>query len=97
MMAKISLSNNVMTLEGELVFSTAKKLLKTGSACLDKVSGDVVINMAGVNNSNSAGLALMIGWLRYAKQRNFPLTFQAVPEQLLHMAEITGVKDVLGL
>jgi phospholipid transport system transporter-binding protein len=57
-------------------------------------SGEVHIDLAGVTRSDSAGLALLVEWLRLAETRDISLQFHNLPGQL---REIARVSDLLPL
>jgi phospholipid transport system transporter-binding protein len=88
------------TLEGErsrvvgsLEFATVAKLLPLGTAAIE--SGHAaVIDLAGVTDSDSSGLALLIEWLSVAKEARRPLRYEKMPAQLHQLA---GLSEVEGL
>lgn len=58
---------------------------------------DVVVNFAGVERSDSAGLALMVHWARLAKKANATIRFSKVPEKLLALAKMSNLDAVLSI
>jgi phospholipid transport system transporter-binding protein len=88
------------TLEGErsrvvgsLEFATVAKLLPVGTAAIE--SGHAaVIDLAGVTDSDSSGLALLIEWLSVAKEARRSLRYEKMPAQLHQLA---GLSEVEGL
>jgi phospholipid transport system transporter-binding protein len=88
------------TLEGErsrvvgsLEFATVAKLLPLGTAAIE--SGHAaVIDLAGVTDSDSSGLALLIEWLSVAKTSRRSLRYDNMPAQLHQLA---GLSEVEGL
>jgi phospholipid transport system transporter-binding protein len=88
------------TLEGErsrvvgsLEFATVAKLLPLGTAAIE--SGHAaVIDLAGVTDSDSSGLALLIEWLSVAKEARRSLRYEKMPAQLHQLA---GLSEVEGL
>ena len=88
------------TLEGErsrvvgaLEFATVAKLLPLGTAAIE--SGHAaVIDLAGVTDSDSSGLALLIEWLSVAKESRRSLSYENMPAQLHQLA---GLSEVEGL
>jgi phospholipid transport system transporter-binding protein len=53
------------------------------------------IDLAGVSEGDSAGLALLIEWMRIAKDANQTLVFHNVPGQVSALARISEVEDLL--
>jgi phospholipid transport system transporter-binding protein len=88
------------TLEGErsrvlgsLEFATVAKLLPLGTAAIE--SGHAaVIDLSGVTDSDSSGLALLIEWLSVAKEARRSLRYEKMPVQLHQLA---GLSEVEGL
>jgi len=55
---------------------------------------DVTVNLYGVEQSNSAGLALIIHWLQLAKEKKLSIQFKNIPSQLLEIAKISGIDSL---
>ena len=88
------------TLEGErsrvagpLEFATVTRLLPLGTAAIEGGHA-AVIDLAGVTDSDSSGLALLIEWLSVAKETRRPLRYENMPAQLHQLA---GLSEVEGL
>jgi phospholipid transport system transporter-binding protein len=73
---------------GELGFATVPTIWEQSRARLD--DGDSAeIDLGGVTNVDSAGLALLIEWIRLARSRDKRLVFLRVPEKLTALARIS--------
>lgn len=79
---------------GAMNADTATELLKHSDAAFQG-AGSLEIDLANVPEGDSAGLALMIEWLRLAKQRKQTIHFKNVPEQIAALARISEVADLL--
>ena len=76
-------------IDGDLTFATIdKQTLKSFSFL--KVAKEVTIDLARVSCTDSAGLALMIEWIKYARHNGTQLSFKNIPEQLLNLAKLSG-------
>lgn len=84
------------SLSGELSFATVPELVQAGEQ-LFEAADEVSVDLAGVGRSDSAGLALLVSWIRLARQRGKQLNFHSIPEQLLGMARVSGVAQLLSL
>ncbi len=82
--------------EGELSFASVSALLRQGSA-LFAGQPAIELDLAGVRRADSAGLALLVEWLSQAKRLGRRLSFRHVPEQILRMARVGGLEDILPL
>jgi phospholipid transport system transporter-binding protein len=79
---------------GSLHFTTVSALLAAGIAAID-AGRAAVIDLAGVTESDSAGLALLIEWLSVAKAASRPLRFENIPSQLQQLARLSEVEELL--
>src|SRR5215831_5604131 len=92
--AAISLSDQQLQVTGELDFVTVVPLLTSSLPLLSRCA-EYQFNLAGVTVCNSAALALLIEWRRLAQQNNKRIVFHNVPQQLLTVAAISGIKNIL--
>lgn len=53
------------------------------------------IDLSGVTSADSAGLALLIEWIRLGKQQNCAIKFLNMPVQMLPLARLFGVDHLL--
>jgi phospholipid transport system transporter-binding protein len=76
---------------GSLEFATVARLLPLGTAAIE--SGHAaVIDLAGVTDSDSSGLALLIEWLSVAKESRRSLHYDNMPAQLRQLAGLSEVE-----
>jgi phospholipid transport system transporter-binding protein len=88
-----SLSGDRSRVVGSLEFTTVSRLLPLGSAAI--VGGRAaVIDLAGVTDSDSSGLALLIEWLSVAKEAGRPLHYDNMPAQLHQLASLSEVEGL---
>ncbi len=82
-----------LEIEGDLTFSTIDK---NTARIMDKLltPNDITVNLKQVVAADSAGLALIIEWLKIARSRNITLTFINVPEQLQALALLSGFESL---
>ena len=81
-------------LSGHLDFETVPSLLVHRGASMQHGS-DIHVDLAGVTRADSAGLALMVEWLRESERKGLAITFDNVPKQLQSMARICGLEGIL--
>jgi len=53
------------------------------------------IDLSGVTRADSAGLALLIEWIRLGRKQNCAIKFQNMPAQMLPLARLFGVDHLL--
>ena len=56
----------------------------------------IEVDLGGVGESDSAGLALLIEWMRKAKQSGKKIHFANVPAGIEALARISEVEDLIG-
>lgn len=91
-----SLGAGRFQVSGELGFETVKGLLLSSQASFKEAS-QLEIDLSSITHGDSAGLALLIEWLRLAQRDGKTLRYVAMPEQLRSLARISDVEDVLPL
>lgn len=80
--------------DGVLHFTTVTTLLSEGSAAICDGRA-AVIDLAGVKDSDSSGLALLIEWLSIARASSRGLRYENIPAQLQQLARLSEVEELL--
>lgn len=75
--------------DGDLTFATIDKHAVKSLAFLT-AQKEITIDLGQVRNTDSAGLALMIEWIKYCRAKRTLLRFSNVPKQLLSLARLSG-------
>lgn len=91
-MNKLSITNQGsgrIALNGDMTFASINKQIAKTTAFLASAK-EITIDMAGIVSTDSAGLALMIEWLKHARSKRTHLRFQNIPEQLVTLAKLSG-------
>jgi phospholipid transport system transporter-binding protein len=94
-----SLGNGRFRVSGVLDASTAREVLEQSESRFaqgKEVGKEILVDLGGVGESDSAGLALLIEWLRVARQGGQAIRFANVPAQIEALARISEVEDLLG-
>lgn len=94
-MAQLTLieqSPGYFTVEGNLTFASIDKHTLKSFKFLKGID-KICIDLAKVETTDSAGLALMIEWIRYSRMIRAQLSFKNVPEQLLALAKLSGFDE----
>lgn len=79
---------------GVLHFTTVTTLLRAGSEAIANGQASV-IDLTGVNDSDSSGLALLIEWLSIARAEQKNLRYENIPAQLHQLARLSDVEELL--
>nr|VFK64220.1 MAG: phospholipid transport system transporter-binding protein [Candidatus Kentron sp. UNK]VFK71027.1 MAG: phospholipid transport system transporter-binding protein [Candidatus Kentron sp. UNK] len=78
------------SLSGELTFASVPSLWRKAKYPFPDTHG-ITLDLGGVIHSDSAGLALMVEWLRESNMRGATLAFQNIPTQMLSLARTAGI------
>jgi len=87
---------NVVNLLGDITFETVQTLLKESALLFEPITS-LTIDLAGATRSDSAGLALLIHWIRLAKHNNKKIIFRHIPKQMMAVAQAGGVSELLPI
>ncbi len=81
-------------ISGELGFGTVDELLDESK---DKFAdySVITIDFSGVTSSDSAGLALLLEWVNWAKHYVREIRYENMPKQISAIAEISEVDTML--
>ncbi|MCH9674841.1 MAG: STAS domain-containing protein [Gammaproteobacteria bacterium] len=81
---------------GALVFETVAALRHASRAQLRGVA-DATFDLKSVTRSDSAGLALLVSWLRDAHEDGRTVHFENLPKQLAAIAHTCGLEWLPGV
>ena len=87
------MSQAPVAIAGPMNMATARALLERGAAAL--AAGESEFDLSGVDEADSAGLAVLFGWQRAAQARGRPLRVTNIPASLISLAEVYGVTELL--
>lgn len=79
-------------IEGPLTFASIDKKTVKSFNFLNSAQ-HICIDLGRVETTDSAGLALMIEWIKQSKQYNTELSFKNIPSQLMALAKLSGFDD----
>jgi len=96
--AALSSSDGKLELSGELGFTTVREVLEPGRRAVAALAGRrAVLDLTGVSKSDSAGLALVVDWLRAARVGQVQLELRGIPAQMADIARLSGLGELMGL
>ena len=79
---------------GVMHFTTVTALLHVGTDAIANGRA-AVIDLSGVKDSDSSGLALLIEWLSIARAGSRSLRYENIPAQLRQLARLSDVEELL--
>jgi phospholipid transport system transporter-binding protein len=84
-------------LSGELTLAQVGPWRERGRKLLAGAAagGTLRMGLGGVTRVDSAGLALLVDWLAWARAARCTLAFEAVPPALLALARLSDLEDLI--
>ncbi|RMS96308.1 lipid asymmetry maintenance protein MlaB [Pseudomonas coronafaciens] len=85
-----------LKLIGVLDYRTGPQLSKQGAALIK--SGDLpelTLDCSGVEKSSSVGLALLLAFMRDARDAGKSITVRSLPEDMRQIARVSGLTELL--
>ena len=85
-----------IVVSGELTVATAREARQVGTLVLEgSRAPNLVIDCAGVARADSAGLAVLLDWLAWARRKSRPVKLENLPASLVAIAKISEVDGLL--
>jgi len=91
------LSEQKLQVAGVIDFDNALDMCQQGERLISKVGDQCEIDFSAVTRAGSAGLTLLFSWLRYAVNLQKTLVFTNLPDDLLGVAKVSGVDQILPI
>ena len=87
------MSAAVIPLRGDITFASANEILQKARGKV--LESDVVLDFSDVQKSDSVALAILLEWLRAARQTGHSITVQNMPDGLTSLAQMYGVSELI--
>lgn len=78
---------------GRLTITTVPELFETGLQYLN--SEDLLVDFSQVEAVDSSAVSMLLGWLRAAQRNQRTLRVTGLPDDLLSLARLYGVAELL--
>lgn len=85
-----------LVVQGDLTFQTVPRLHAAYGEDI-ATGGRVALDLSGVAHTDSAGVALLVDWLRQARGAGGDLRLVNVPEQMRSIVRVSGLERLLPL
>ncbi|HSI22105.1 MAG TPA: STAS domain-containing protein [Methylophilaceae bacterium] len=92
-MSFIESQGSTLRVSGAMTMENVDAVLDESEAAL--TSPNLEMDLSGVTEVDSTAVSLMFEWLRQAHSRNISLTFVHLPSNLVNMATLYGVLDLI--
>jgi phospholipid transport system transporter-binding protein len=87
---------NQCFITGDLNFFTVEKLWKETLPLLE-IMREMSFDFSKVTSANSAGITLLIEWLKYAKREKKSIRFANIPASMMALATISGIDKLFNI
>lgn len=81
-------------LSGDMTFATAEKILQASEGPFEDHTR-IEVDLTGVKQSDSAGLALLLEWVTWANHTVREIRFSGLPDRVMAIAKTTEVDGLL--
>ncbi|PIE41505.1 MAG: anti-anti-sigma factor [Gammaproteobacteria bacterium] len=82
---------------GVIDVTTATGLKSEGEALLKKLENTVVIDLSGIEHSDSVGVSVLLVWMRAAARLDKNIQFRDMPPKMFDVARVSGLDAVFPL
>ncbi len=82
-----------LVLSGRLTMSTVPSLYEKGRLYLE--NEDLLVDFSTVEAVDSAAVSMLLGWSRVAQRKQRSLRVTGLPDDLLSLANLYGVAEML--
>ncbi len=96
MTASICFTDNCFFVSGELNFLTVVNLWQDSLPLLNG-KNDLTFDLSRVTAANSAALALLLEWQKFANVMRKTILFQNIPASISSIASVAGIDAILKI
>lgn len=89
--------NGHLAVEGELSFATTPALWDESPALFANSPDTIDIDLAAVERTDSAGLALLVAWTRWTRETDKSIRFINAPQQITALAQANKLTELLPM
>lgn len=83
-------------LSGTLSFKTVPVVWRQGLDVFNEAPS-LLLDLSSIKRSDSAGVALLIEWMRFARRHNKPISYINMPQQMLAIVRASSLDTILPL
>lgn len=83
--------------DGPVTFHNLERIRKEGEVAIEAAGERVNIDLSGLEQANSAAVALLMAWYRAAEGDGKAIAFVDAPVALVNIVELSGMTEVLPI
>lgn len=88
--------DNGMAVEGDMLVTNAVDLRHQGEALLASLVSPVTVDLAQVTAVSSAGVSVLLSWMRKAEALGKQLVVANIPEKMRDVCRVSGLDTLLS-
>jgi phospholipid transport system transporter-binding protein len=77
------------------LYENATESIRAGEHALCAISGDITLDLSQLERLDTAGVAVLLAWLRGCKQRNQKMVLTGLPQQATSLIVCCGLSTLL--
>jgi phospholipid transport system transporter-binding protein len=89
-----ALGDGRFSISGAMTFGTVTAILECSKELFDDLPV-LEVDLSGVSEADSAGLALLLEWINWARAYEREIRYTGIPAQTLAIARISEVEELL--
>lgn len=88
--------DNRMAVEGDMLVTNAVTLRHQGEALLASLSSPVTVDLSQVGAVSSAGVSVLLSWMRKSEALGKQLVVANIPEKMRDVCRVSGLDALLS-
>lgn len=88
-------AGDAFEIKGPLQVATVPEVWRSSLALFSGRHQRLVFDLAGVTHADSAGLALLVEWMRESRRRDMEVHFTNIPAQMEALARASNLRELL--
>ncbi len=93
--AEIRMDGNTLRLTGDLDFSNVMPLYQQSLTWFQQNNDALCVDFSGLTSANSVVLALIVSWIRIARQQAKTIQLKNISQDIMSLAKSSGLDKVL--
>ncbi len=91
---ELHVTHDVLSIKGQINFDNVVQATEKGLKLMKRLER-VKVDLQGLKQSDSSGLALLVEWTRAAAKRDKKIVFLNIPKFVQDLARVSGIDTLL--
>lgn len=89
-------ANNELCLSGHIDVTNVKQASNLGVVFINNLA-DVTVDLSGLRYADSSSLAMLVAWIRCARDQDKNIVFKNMPQFMLDLGRVCGLDAILPI